>query len=445
MPINKTRLDQALDTLQHYPDYNPEVTSHLREFVLTAKDDELRRINAHALAAAWQFDVHDILEALLYASRLGVFDMHWESHCPHCAHIGSIHARLGALEQELYCAICDYDFDTHLDENIEVTFNINSGIRSTEPSMQAYLPHGVTLIGEYETAEPLRLALLKEGKYFILDGVSRRVIFEFDVKEGYPSMDSYTFEFDAQRSKLAWEEICPGNLCFTVKQIERIAVSYWDTSVDLDGMPPVRGIDIITLPAFQSLFSVDMLTQRESLTVRNLTILFTDITGSTVLYEKMGDARAYNLVRDHFEVVFTAIESHQGVVVKTIGDAVMAAFAKPDKALEAALDAQQAIQAFNKDRSADAGHIFIKVGMHMGGAIAVNLNDHLDYFGNMVNLAARIQGQSRSGEILLSETVYQDAEVQCVLQQHNSFSVSEYMLELRGIQATQRLFSVRQG
>ncbi|MEK9707885.1 MAG: adenylate/guanylate cyclase domain-containing protein, partial [Alphaproteobacteria bacterium] len=146
--------------------------------------------------------------------------------------------------------------------------------------------------------------------------------------------------------------------------------------------------------------------------------MFTDLRGSTALYETMGDARAYGLVRDHFAFLTGIVRDHEGAVVKTIGDAVMAAFLEPGHALAAGLEIQAAVAAFNRDHApTDGGEelVAIKVGIPEGPCIAVNLNDRLDYFGTAVNLTARLEGQSRGGDIVLSQPFAEDPAVSAAL------------------------------
>jgi class 3 adenylate cyclase len=100
--------------------------------------------------------------------------------------------------------------------------------------------------------------------------------------------------------------------------------------------------------------------------------------------------------------------------VKTIGDAVMAAFADPADAVRAALAIQQRVADFNAGNGGEA--IVIKLGLHKGPCIAVTLNERLDYFGSTVNLAARLQTQSRGGDIVLSQVLAEDPSVATVLQ-----------------------------
>jgi class 3 adenylate cyclase len=107
------------------------------------------------------------------------------------------------------------------------------------------------------------------------------------------------------------------------------------------------------------------------------------------------------------------IRDHQGAIVKTIGDAVMAAFARPEDGLAAAVKIQRQVAAFNHDHPVGDGAdaVAIKLGLHQGPCIVVTLNDRLDYFGSTVNLAARLQGQSQGGDIVLSQEIAEDPAV----------------------------------
>jgi class 3 adenylate cyclase len=109
------------------------------------------------------------------------------------------------------------------------------------------------------------------------------------------------------------------------------------------------------------------------------------------------------------------VRNHDGGIVKTIGDAVMAAFTDPAAAMRAALEVQRNVADFNRRFAGEAGALIIKVGLHAGPSIAVTLNERLDYFGSTVNLAARLQGQSRGGDIVLSAALARDPGVMAVL------------------------------
>jgi class 3 adenylate cyclase len=101
---------------------------------------------------------------------------------------------------------------------------------------------------------------------------------------------------------------------------------------------------------------------------RSVSLLFTGLTGSTAMYEKLGGAKAFAIVRDHVTILRRVTESHGGVIVKTIGDAIMAAFSDPVKTMAAALEMVDALDSWVAD--GDLGvQIRLRVGFHVGPAL----------------------------------------------------------------------------
>ena len=166
----------------------------------------------------------------------------------------------------------------------------------------------------------------------------------------------------------------------------------------------VRGLDCLQLPIFREKFGTEVLSRNESLSIKRICIMFTDIRGSTALYERLGDAKAYRLVRHHFDLLFRVVEREGGVIVKTIGDAVMASFGSPAQGVGAALHIQEVFgRLAARERVGQA--IVVKIGLHAGPSLLVNLNDRSDYFGRTINLASRIQGTAAGGEVMISEAM----------------------------------------
>jgi class 3 adenylate cyclase len=166
------------------------------------------------------------------------------------------------------------------------------------------------------------------------------------------------------------------------------------------------------MQAFRDLFAAEALRPGDEVGVGHVTLMFTDLRGSTALYSRIGDARAYQLVREHFAYMAEAVRAQNGGIVKTIGDAVMAAFSDPADAVRAALAVQGNVAAFNRkhDLALEDG-LVIKLGLHGGPCIVVTLNERLDYFGSTANLAARLQGESRGGDIVMSQALADDPAV----------------------------------
>ncbi|MEE9250400.1 MAG: adenylate/guanylate cyclase domain-containing protein, partial [Alphaproteobacteria bacterium] len=166
---------------------------------------------------------------------------------------------------------------------------------------------------------------------------------------------------------------------------------------------------VAAMQAFRDLFSDAVLRPGDEVGIAHVTLMFTDLKGSTAMYSRAGDASAYHRVREHFAFLARVVRENNGAVVKTIGDAVMAAFSEPADGVRAALAIQRNIAGLN---AADAGEpLVIRLGLHGGPCIAVTLNQRLDYFGSTVNLAARLQGQSAGGDVVLSAALAADPAV----------------------------------
>ena len=167
--------------------------------------------------------------------------------------------------------------------------------------------------------------------------------------------------------------------------------------------PNLSAKRIFTNQTFRDLYRTDTLDVDQGLKIVSLSFLFTDLKGSTELYARVGDLVAYELVRQHFHLLNDVVAAHGGAVVKTIGDAVMATFPTPNRALTAALRMRDAIGGVGSDTRQE--DLLLKIGIHEGPCLAVMLNDRLDYFGQTVNIAARVQGLATSRAIFATKPV----------------------------------------
>jgi class 3 adenylate cyclase len=204
--------------------------------------------------------------------------------------------------------------------------------------------------------------------------------------------------------------------------------------------PYLSGGALLARNTFRQLFRSERVDEKEGLGIRQVTFLFTDLKGSTAMYERLGDLNAYALVREHFTLLSSIAHKHSGAVVKTIGDAVMAVFSRPADAIAAAFQIRRDIERFNLDHG-DPG-IVLKIGAHCGPSIAVTLNDNLDYFGQTVNVAARVQSLADAGEICLTEALHIAPGVGDLLSGH---SVVEFDAPLRGVEGAARLYRISAG
>jgi class 3 adenylate cyclase len=186
-----------------------------------------------------------------------------------------------------------------------------------------------------------------------------------------------------------------------------------------------------TIQEFRDLFGSEALAPGLQLAIQRLTFLFTDLTGSTAMYEAVGQARAFRLVQDHFHLLGSVIATHRGALVKTIGDAITATFPTPADAVGAALAMQQAMRQLDTGGAVDPATL-LKVGIHDGPCIAVGANGRLDYFGTTINVTARVNHEARGGEVVLTAPVYADPAVRQQVERDH-LHVEQGEARLRGV------------
>jgi class 3 adenylate cyclase len=185
---------------------------------------------------------------------------------------------------------------------------------------------------------------------------------------------------------------------------------------------------LLTNQTFRDIYRTDTLDVDQRLKITSLTFLFTDLKGSTDLYERVGDLVAFDLVKEHFKILHEIIAAESGAVVKTIGDAVMATFPTPDRAVAAALRIREAMLRLNEKHQSE--DLLLKIGIHEGPCLAVTLNDRQDYFGQTVNIASRVQALAVSRTILATGSVV-------------DYPQASELLETDGIKLTQRRLPLR--
>ncbi|HEX2724344.1 MAG TPA: adenylate/guanylate cyclase domain-containing protein [Beijerinckiaceae bacterium] len=409
----------------------PEAAEAIEHLVEHAPDPELNRINALALATRLGLDEERLIAAFLHAARVGLFELSWNVLCPGCGGVLDASATLKSFDRDEYgCALCAAGYEPTLDEMIEVTFTVSPRIRriaAHDPHRlpiwdycrQIFWSSGVDLPPNFEeiiediTLDSLELppgekaiiSLQLPAEFLIVfDPVTHGTQF-LDVK-GEPTRErqAMTLVFNKVKAPAGKVELRPGPLRITLENRTdaRALPAIWvagDKLHDLLGRrkPFLTAKRLLTNQTFRDIYGTDTLDVDQRLKITSLTFLFTDLKGSTALYERVGDLVAFDLVRAHFRVLTEIIASEAGAVVKTIGDAVMATFPTPDRALAAALRMRAAMRKLNEERGGD--DLLLKIGIHEGPCLAVTLNDRQDYFGQTVNIAARVQNLATSSSI----------------------------------------------
>lgn len=433
-------LESRLNAIRNAGGFDAAAVANFGRYLTEAPDEKLFRMNPVRYAAETRTSEHIAAELFLYAAHAGVLEFSWGVICPICGSFVSTDHGLRALKEERSCAFCEVPIPSVMDENVEVAFTVAPSVRTIRfhapelldfyrdslalffsptvadttfvercmesPIWFGTVPAGATL----ETDE-----ILAPGRY-LLALPEHHMAQRFTVDDNVGATTS-NFEVLAGRQLIQDEsQLAAGPVhltmhnrlsrpvifgAFTDPRSPELYAETSDTDLVLPGQNLHRFFsakDLITTQAFHELFRAESIPAQGGLTLKSLTVLFTDLKGSTELYSRMGDMRAYDLVREHFGVLRRVVGDHNGAIVKTIGDAVMASFATPTPALESAVVMNREI--------GRVGDLELKIGLHSGPCIAVDLNDRLDYFGQTVNIAARVQGIADSRQIVCTDSVH---------------------------------------
>jgi class 3 adenylate cyclase len=385
------------------------IVERLAEHLRTADELELARIQPKLLARRWEIEPRELLRLALHATRVGLLDLSWDIVCPHCRGTREELASLSRVPGESRCDPCDLDFDTRAESSVEVTFRVNASIRkvskrqwcAAEPAKRDHIYVQLELApGERRSAAPP----LPEGLYRMRH-------------RGDEAPRLLELRAGASSAPLAWssqshgDELRAPNPTFELHN-DGATLLYFVVERAQWSDAAVRPGDLLSLREFRDIFSEDFLAQDVQLAVGMQTLLFTDMVGSTRFYATRGDAEAFIQVRRHFAEMFEVIAAHDGVVVKTIGDAVMAAFVEASAAIRAAHAIQRLFPAGREDLD-----IRVRISLNRGSCIAVRFNADIDYFGNAVNLAAKLQGSAEAGQIAISTSVHEAPGVATALRE----------------------------
>lgn len=433
LPFDPPELDQRAE--RRLPDTrrllgrltgDEEMSDRLVDYLKRAPDDFLGRIRPLELAHAWRADADRIVDLLLAAHRAGLMSVRWEILCPRCRNSKTPSLTLDELPLEVHCTTCNIDYERDFSRNVELLF-------SPEPWLRP-LPDGAgCMLGASTTPHIVVQRHVEPGEELIIDpplspGAYRirapQLEGQHDIEhggEGFPELVAKSGRLElggpGATGRIALRNLGTGRATFVIEELA------WRKNA-------VTGDQAIARAAFRRYCPDQLLRPGDDVRISNVVLLFTDLKGSTSLYEAIGDAAAYKLVRDHFVYLTDVVEAHRGTLIKTMGDAIMAAFSDGWDAVTAAIRLQSGVADFNRGR--DDGGVVLKIGLHQGSCIAVTADGRLDYFGSMVNLAARLQGESHGGDIVLSTDLVDAVQVADLMPEAQRFEMAQASASLRG-------------
>ena len=384
-----------------------EFTNGLSEsfFSLIAQGDELslQRIRALPLARLWGYEQKQVIKAFLHATELGCMNISWDVVCPHCRGVRKEAKDLGEIKSQETCDVCQITFDTSAPEAVEVTFRVHPSLRKIPKAMYCAAesdkkPHIMVQTALPSKASARYQLRLASGIYRLrVVGSKNGLIFEASKETNQKQLQ---FRFDEKDVGLLERQSVNEDFTLSLenqsgKEKTFVLEQFWWHD---DALRPAQ---VLCIPEFSHLLSVQHLQNDTILNLGLQTVVFTDMVASTKFYMEHGDGSAYLQVKKHFDLVFKIFEENGGNIVKTVGDAVMAAFDQPDMALRASVAVQRQFETHQEELP-----IRLRISLHEGSVMAVNLKTGVDYFGGAANYAAKLQSQAGAAEIVLSSKTF---------------------------------------
>ena len=472
--IDEGLLDKRLALLETTRGWSPRLISKLESHIRSDDEDALFRINPITFANSRSLEEGEVIDLFLHAATAGLFHLDWLLLCPACSCVVESFRSLSGVTNQYHCNLCQTDYEAALDDLIAVTFTVNPQIRDIalhhperlsawdlifrhNGTRDGQLPDGTAFVDVQQSLTRAAIYLPPgetsnvdvEANDGLLFGASAegRIAFLYTI-EGEPreAIQQLDFVYHDIARKHSLRKIAPGRFrCSIANTTEQrgtclIAVLPPDFRfghAPVSFVPFLTGKRVLTSQTFRDLFHAEVIRASDGIGIKDITLLFTDLKGSTALYDRIGDLNAFSLVRQHFDRLQHITVRHNGAIVKTIGDAVMAAFLNPLDAVKAAIAMHDEIARF--DEAGAERQIILKIGVHKGAAIAVTLNERLDYFGQTVNIAARVQNIADADELYISEQVF---EADGVADELEPLSIETRNATLRGIDVEMRVYRI---
>jgi class 3 adenylate cyclase len=406
--VNEGLLAYGQDKLAEQGFSGPAVEKFIRH-LKSAPEEEVRLIKPYALADFWGEDRRLVLEIFLEATRAGLVELRWTVLCPSC--LGAKHDTNGlhSVRREASCESCSLSYVNEFDKTVEARFDVHPAIRA--PGRQKYCmggpgntPHLSAQFRVAPRANRTAHVRLAPGKFRIR--ALRGGYAEISVDRSHPPRKELKLRIEPEAVLCDAAELAPGDVTLAIQSLLsdeallQVQFDDWDSR-------SVSAAEITTIQRFRDLFADEAIEPGQEMSIGRLAFLFSDLEGSTALYEQVGDVPAFSLIRNHFKFMKERIQKNRGAIVKTMGDSVMAVFADPRDALRAALDVQRDARA-DQERTGAETKFKVKIGLHAGPCVVVGTNGIVDYFGSTVNLAQRTQAAAQSGDVMICESLFDE-------------------------------------
>ena len=422
----RRRLETWLDALGARG-FDPTVIERFGDFLELAPAQEVARIRPLALARRLRLEPDKVVDACFRGASDGVLMLLWDILCPACRVPSQVIDTLRALRDHGHCESCRLDFELDFANSVELIFRVHPEIRETDVATYcagspSHSPH-VAAQARVAAGERMVLDLALEAGSYRLRGPQLPYAVDFRAE---PGASARRWDLDL---KVGPEADLPrslrvgGQVLALANQFDR------EVLVRVERMAPredaLTAARASSLALFRELFPGEVLSPGQLISLDTVTLLVTDLDRAGDLYADLGDALAFAIILEHFRLIDSRVRLEGGALIKTVHEGTISAFADPAAAVRAALELPGVLAGGEK-----TGELALKIGVHRGSAMVATLNDHLDYFGTTVNIAARLPTLAEGGQIILTRPVASDPRVAALLNGRNlAPSVAEIELE----------------
>lgn len=378
--------------------FSKDLVNKFVDYILNQDEDKLYRLKVLKIAEELNVNCHKLLVMCLYGVKLGLLELSWDVICPHCKGVRQEIPYLSQIPQKGFCEVCKIDFENNKEDSIEVVFHIHPQIRkvnkiyfcAAEPSFKPHIKIQKNL-GKKEHLE----ADVPKNEY------RSRIV-------GDPELSKYLISVDKKdnedKAHVNIDAINPdnGNHLFVFED-EKNSLKYI-----------LKPSELFNCQVFRELYKDEEIPYDLNMEMGLQTLMFIDMAHSSHFYEKHGDAKAFNLVKEYFKNIIRKLDELEGVIVKTVGDGALLAFSNPVGALKAALTLSEFSENY-----LGTPDFHVKISISYGKCIGVNFDNKIDYFGLIVNIASKLQLGALPGDIVMSKEMYDLPEIQVFLNKNH--------------------------
>lgn len=386
---------------------NNPILKTILQYLVASDSLDIHKINPKKLSANTGLNLNLVVEHLTTLTQNGYLALTWDVVCPHCRGPQQEVTKLQLVNASSICLTCDLEFSAQSERSVEVSFKPQTKFRkvgsivfcAAEPAKKTH----ILMNWAVEKEKKIHFKIdLTPGRYRIRTVKGKK---ECDLVVGARiSQPNVTIDFTQSEIKIGGSGLASGLDNIAKGEYEFTFTSQADDFLVLESLAWTEDKylagEALSNSHIRTLLNDDLLKSGVKLDIGEQIILFTDIVGSTPLYRKLGDSKAFVAVQDHYLTIEKIIKLNQGVVVKFIGDAVMAAFTDAALAFKANNEIHLTFKT-NYQKNNEA--LVLRTSFHIGQVLCVNMNVGLDYFGQTVNTAAKLQGWADGFETAVSE------------------------------------------